>query len=284
MNQMPFTADLGDKPHSVAGGGVAGSRQASPPRRWAVLGCHRADNRAPAQAGDVMRYGVCVVLGMLSFAGPAGAQHMSQHWARCLNEQEAFTADQSIEGCTAVIQAARGVPAKLAIAFNSRGNSHAAKDQPDRAIEDFDQAIRLNPNDVLSLVYRGLAWHRKGQYDRAIQDYDQAIGLDPSALVFSIRGTSYSAKGQYDRAIQDFDQALRLKPNEAVLLSDRCYAKASAGALAAALADCNEALRRMPGHAGLFDSRGFTSLKMGQVTPALAHYDAALKGDPGQAT
>src|SRR5918995_240213 len=175
MNQMPFTADLGDNPHSVAGGGVAGSRQASPPRRWAVLGCHRADNRAPAQAGDVMRYGVCVVLGMLSFAGPAGAQHMSQHWARCLNEQEAFTADQSIEGCTAVIQAARGVPAKLAIAFNSRGNSHAAKDQPDRAIE-------------------------------------------------------------------DYDQALRLKPNEAVLLSDRCYAKASAGALAAALADCNEAL------------------------------------------
>ena len=227
-----------------------------------------------------MRYRVCVVLGMLSFASSAGAQDMSQHWARCLNEQEAFTADQSIEGCTAVIQAARDVPANMAIAFNSRGNSHAAKDQPDRAIEDydqairlnpnyaaphhnrggvyldraqydraiqdFDQAIRLNPNDVLSLVGRGLAWHRKGQYDRAIQDYDQAIGLDPSALVFSIRGTSYSAKGQYDRAIQDFDQALRLKPNEAVLLSDRCYAKASAGALAAALADCNEALRRMP--------------------------------------
>ncbi len=34
---------------------------------------------------------------------------------------------------------------KMAIAFNSRGNSHAAKDQPDRAIEDYDQAIRLKP-------------------------------------------------------------------------------------------------------------------------------------------
>jgi len=107
--------------------------------------------------------------------------------------------------------------------------------------------------------------------------------LRPNALVFSIRGTSYSAKGQYDRAIQDFDQALRLSPNEAVPLSSRCYAKASAGALAAALADCDEALRRMPGHADFLDSRGFTYLKMRKLPQALADYDASLKVDPGHA-
>jgi tetratricopeptide (TPR) repeat protein len=196
-----------------------------------------------------MRYRLCVVLGMLSFASPAGAQDRAQQWARCLNEQEAFTADQSIEGCTAVIQAARDVPANMAIAFNSRGNSHAAKDQPDRAIEDYDQAIRLNPNYA--------APHHN-------------------------RGGVYLDRAQYDRAIQDFDQALRLKPNEAVLLSGRCYAKASAGALAAALADCNEALRRMPGHAEFLDSRGFTYLKMRQLPQALADYDAAFKVDPGR--
>ena len=264
-----------------------------------------------------MRYRACVTLGMLSLAGPVGAQDMSQQWARCLNRDNAFTADQSIGGCTAVIQAARDVPANMAIAFKGRANSHAAKGQPDRAIEDYDQAIRLNPNyaaphynrgniyldraqynraiedydqairlnpdDSLSLTVRGLAWHRKGQYDRAIEDYDQAIRLDPNALVFSIRGSSYSAKGQYDRAIQDFDRALRLKPNEAVPLSGRCYAKASAGTLAAALADCNEALRRMPGNADFLDSRGFTYLKMRQLPQALADYDASLKIDPGHA-
>ena len=62
-----------------------------------------------------MRFRLCVVLGMLSFASSAGAQDVSQHWARCLNEQEAITADQSIEGCTAVVQAARDVPANMAI-------------------------------------------------------------------------------------------------------------------------------------------------------------------------
>lgn len=155
-----------------------------------------AATRAPAQAGDVMRYGVCVVLGMLSFASSAGAQDMSRHWARCLNKQEAFTADQSIEGCTAVIQAARDVPANMAIAFNSRGNSHAAKDQPDCAIEDYDQAIRLNPNYAAPHHNRGGVYLDRAQYDRAIQDFDQAIRLNPNDVLSLVgRGLAWHRKG-----------------------------------------------------------------------------------------
>ena len=102
-----------------------------------------------------MRYRACVVLAMLSLSAPVGAQDMSQQWAWCLNEDKAFTADQSIGGCTAVIQAARDVPANMAIAFNGRGNGHAGKGQPDRALEDYDQAIRLNPTYAEPYYNRG---------------------------------------------------------------------------------------------------------------------------------
>lgn len=81
------------------------------------------------------------------------------------------------------------------------------------------------------------------------------------------------------RAIQDFDRALRLSPDVAALFNGRCYARASAGALAAALADCNEALRQMPGRADFLDSRGFTHLKMRQLPQALADYDAFIAID-----
>lgn len=114
-----------------------------------------------------MRYRACVVLGILSFASPVGAQDMSQQWAWCLNEAQAFTADQSIGGCTAVIQAARDVPANMAIAFNGRGNGHAAKGQPDRAIADYDQAIRLNPNYAAPHYNRGSVHLNTAQYGRA---------------------------------------------------------------------------------------------------------------------
>jgi tetratricopeptide (TPR) repeat protein len=63
---------------------------------------------------------------------------------------------------------------------------------------------------------RGLAYRAKGEHDRAIQDYDEAIKLNPNlAIAFYNRGLAYGAKGQHDRAIQDFDQAIRLNPSDA---------------------------------------------------------------------
>ncbi|HEV8693486.1 MAG TPA: tetratricopeptide repeat protein, partial [Lysobacter sp.] len=57
-------------------------------------------------------------------------------------------------------------------------------------------------------VIRAIAYQRKGELDRAIQDYDQAIGLDPSgATAYYNRGVAYGSRGDWDRAIQDYDQA-----------------------------------------------------------------------------
>ena len=56
----------------------------------------------------------------------------------------------------------------------------ATKTMIDRAIEDYDQAIRLNPNFAEAFYNRGVAYDGKGQPDRAIEDYDQAIRLNPN--------------------------------------------------------------------------------------------------------
>jgi tetratricopeptide (TPR) repeat protein len=48
----------------------------------------------------------------------------------------------------------------------------------------------------------------------AINDYSEAIGLDPgNAVAFFGRGVGYAKMGQYDRAILEFDEAIRLNPN-----------------------------------------------------------------------
>ncbi len=78
--------------------------------------------------------------------------------------------------------------------------------------------------------YRGLIYARKGEYDRAIQDYDQAIRLNPNdAQAFNNRGNVYVTKGQYDRAIQDYDQAIRLNPKDAKALLYRGIAQFEQG-------------------------------------------------------
>jgi tetratricopeptide (TPR) repeat protein len=57
----------------------------------------------------------------------------------------------------------------------------------------------------------------KRQYDRAIEDYDEAIRLDPNeALYVKNRGNAFRIIGQYDRAVADFRKALTLKVEEPI--------------------------------------------------------------------
>jgi tetratricopeptide (TPR) repeat protein len=64
-----------------------------------------------------------------------------------------------------MIQSGRETQQNLATAFHSRGLAYNRKGQPDRAIEDYDQAIQLNPNYALAFYNRGVAYGDKGQFD-----------------------------------------------------------------------------------------------------------------------
>ena len=68
----------------------------------------------------------------------------------------------------------------LAIAYNNRGNAYAAKGDYDRAIQDFDQSIKLNPAYAKPFNNRGVAYLKKGEYDLAIKNLDEAIRLNPN--------------------------------------------------------------------------------------------------------
>ena len=168
-----------------------------------------------------------------------------------------------------MIRGGRDKGDKLAEAFNNRGMAYRSKDDIDRAIQDYNRAIQINPKSASAFNNRGVAYDYKGDYERAIQDYDQAIKLTPAfAQAYFNRGNAYLGKSQYAPAIDDYNQAIRLKPDFAAAFDNRCWARAVVGILQKALADCNEALRLMPNNAATLDSRGFVFLKMTQFDAA----------------
>src|SRR5262249_46460690 len=149
--------------------------------------------------------------------GEVGAQRPGQdpkfRNVELCNGVDRTSLDIQIGGCTALIDSGKETPQTLVIAYNNRGNAYTAKGEYDRAIQDYDQSIKLDPNYARAFNNRGVAYQTKGEYDRAIDDFDESIKLNPQyASAFANRAQTYLNKGEYERAVLDYDEAIRLKP------------------------------------------------------------------------
>jgi tetratricopeptide (TPR) repeat protein len=98
-------------------------------------------------------------------------------------------------------------------AYYNRGLAYADKKQYDKAIEDYNRAIELDPQYASAYRSRGSAYRIKKDYNEAVTDYDKAIELNPSASVYNGRGFTFLEWGKYTEAEKDIRKALELDPN-----------------------------------------------------------------------
>ncbi len=94
----------------------------------------------------------------------------------------------------------------------------AAADDADKVIAVcgvlVDNEKTPNPDRIKALIARACAYDRKEMIDRAIADYDTALRLDPTlADIFNIRGELWRKKGDRPRALADFAAAIKLNPD-----------------------------------------------------------------------
>ena len=79
-------------------------------------------------------------------------------------------------------------------AFDTRGNVFNNNRQYDRAIEDYNEAVRLDPKFAQAFMDRGVAHYFKGEYVGAVKDYDAAIALSLGESRIIAAGSTPSRK------------------------------------------------------------------------------------------
>src|SRR5260370_634555 len=131
--------------------------------------------------------------------------------------------------------------------------------QYDKAIADYTEAIRLNPDYGGAYYSRGNAYYDLEQYDEAIADYNEATRLKPAyADAYNNRGNAYVDVKQYDKAVADYSEVIRLKPDYAGAYRNRGSAYVGLKQYDKAAADYSEVIRLKPHYADAHSNLGTT--------------------------
>src|SRR5689334_7410979 len=104
-----------------------------------------------------------LLLGLVLMAQAAPSPRDSD-WAACRNTD----ADARIKGCTALILAASENPRALAEAYHNRGKANRSKKLFDLALQDYNNAIRLNPTFTDAMGDRAIVLMVMGRYAEAV--------------------------------------------------------------------------------------------------------------------
>lgn len=134
------------------------------------------------------------------------------------------------------------------------------------ALDEFEAARRLQPNNGELLGAIGAVERRQGRWEEALRRIGDAAELDPRSKnrQFELGTTQYYTR-RYDEAARSFDRAIALAPDWPPPYAYKSWlATAAHGDLAGARAVVRQALKTMP---------------FGQLVPAFAELTTDLAGD-----
>jgi tetratricopeptide (TPR) repeat protein len=93
------------------------------------------------------------------------------------------------------------------------GASNLNTGKPEKALEDFNRAIKIKPQVAAGYLGRANTLQIMGRYEEAIEDYNKTLEINPKlANAYVNRASAYSHLGQYENAIVDYEKGLELDP------------------------------------------------------------------------
>ena len=138
------------------------------------------------------RVALCLIAAIA--ASPASAQGNANAAVCAADDDSAFSPEQRMAACDALIKAARNAPKAVAEALVNRGQAAWYANKMSQAFADLNRAIRLDPNNARAFRERANAYRSIGRLDRALSDASEAVRLDPKTRRLSTTAATYSSK------------------------------------------------------------------------------------------
>lgn len=169
-------------------------------------------------------------------------------------------------------------PAFRAPAHYIRGETYAVSKQPQKAVEDFSQAIAADPLYLDALQARCLAYVQMNQLDAAVGDISALIRATPSSIAaYDERAALYLVQNKFDLAIADLTTVIGIAPDSVFSYVLRGGAYRLHGDTAKAMDDIDKAVDLAPHTSVPYYERGLIHEQQGDYERARADYADSAK-------
>lgn len=171
---------------------------------------------------------------------------------------------------------------KSTLPFGNRANYYRDLGKYNEALADYDRTLSLKDNQPQAYNSRArLYFELARERDTlllALNDYNKAIELLPNDGEFWVnRGATYARLGEVDKAIENLTEGLRLKPDHAVGYMNRSIMYHNLGQTDLALKDIESYLKLVPTNGDLWYEKGRALRMLNRPEEAIAAYTEALK-------
>jgi tetratricopeptide (TPR) repeat protein len=164
--------------------------------------------------------------------------------------------------------------------YSNRGSCHFGVSDFKKSIQDFSEAIRRNPKDPENYFRRAEAEASDGQKQAALKDYDEAIKLQTDKAAVADyhyrRAMVLSDMRRYDDAIVDLSKAMEIEPDNADFVFERGVEYRALEKWKEADVDFSKAIELRPEFSAAFKHRAIVRSKLGNTEGAIADLKTAM--------
>ena len=109
-----------------------------------------------------------------------------------------------------------------------RGFARLQKQDYDKALADFEEAIRLDPKNSDPRRHRRGVWEKKGDWDKIIANHDAAIQAEPKNVQLILdRASAWGRKPDFAKSFADFELAIQLDPKHVDAWNGKAWLRAT---------------------------------------------------------
>ncbi|HEY8111005.1 MAG TPA: tetratricopeptide repeat protein, partial [Candidatus Nitrosotenuis sp.] len=151
------------------------------------------------------------------------------------------------------------------------GNFYYCDNQYTKAINSYDKLLKVDPNNLNSLVNKGIATSKLGNHKEAIALYDKVLEIDPNYFdALHCKGDSLTLLSKHDEALSCYEQTLEIDPNYFDGLYKKGLALLNLQNHKEAIFHFDKALSIEPNHIPSLVNKGIATSKLGNHKEAIA--------------